>query len=175
MRYPIERVYIKKGGSRPGIRLSKVRFIVSHDTGNPGSTAIGNRNYFQESQPKSSAHAFIDDKRIVEMIPLDEVAYHVRYSVPNDNELFGYNANSAAIGVELCYGGNINFQEAYARYTWYHAYLCQRFNLNPKTSIVSHKRLDPKRKIDPETVLQRQGISFKKYINDVYRMYVSLR
>ncbi|GAA3327582.1 hypothetical protein GCM10020331_068100 [Ectobacillus funiculus] len=64
---------------------------------------------FRKKMPKSSAHTFVDDQRIIEMIPIDEVAYHVRYSVPTDNELYGYNANSAAIGVELCYGGNISF------------------------------------------------------------------
>lgn len=31
--FPIERNYIGYGSSRPGIPLSKVRFIVSHDTG----------------------------------------------------------------------------------------------------------------------------------------------
>jgi N-acetylmuramoyl-L-alanine amidase len=103
-RFSIERNYISYGNARPGIKVSKRRFIVSHDTGNPGSTAIGNRNFFQRNQPKSSAHTFIDDKRIIEIIPLDEVAYHVRYSVPTDNEIYGYDANSNAIGVELCYG-----------------------------------------------------------------------
>ena len=65
--FPIERNYIGYGSSRPGIPLSKVRFIVSHDTGNPGSNAIGNRDYFNEIQPKASAHTFIDDKTILEM------------------------------------------------------------------------------------------------------------
>ncbi|MBO9128265.1 N-acetylmuramoyl-L-alanine amidase [Bacillus sp. 165] len=175
MRFPINRNYISFGNSRPGKRLSKVKFIVSHDTGNPGSTAMGNRNYFEEVQPKSSAHAFIDDKEIVEMIPLDEVAYHVRYSVPADNEIYGLDANSAAIGVELCYGGNISFWDAYTRFTWYHAYLCQRFGLDPKNSIASHKQLDPKRKIDPINVLTQQGISFQQFLSDVHRMYVSIR
>ena len=92
-----------------GIPLSKVRFIVSHDTGNPGSNAIGNRDYFNEIQPKASAHTFIDDKTILEIIPINEVAYHVRYGVPTDNDLYGYDANKAAIGVELCYGGDVNF------------------------------------------------------------------
>ncbi|WP_242142638.1 MULTISPECIES: N-acetylmuramoyl-L-alanine amidase family protein [unclassified Bacillus cereus group] len=173
--FPIERNYIGYGSSRPGIRLSKVRFIVSHDTGNPGSNAIGNRDYFHEIQPKASAHTFIDDKTILEIIPIDEVAYHVRYNVPADNERYGYDANKAAIGVELCYGGNVNFWDAYTRFTWYHAYLCHYFGLNPKTDIVSHKMLDPTRKIDPENVLGQQGIRFQQFLADVYRMYVSFR
>ncbi|MGR5985897.1 peptidoglycan recognition protein family protein [Bacillus cytotoxicus] len=173
--FPIERNYIEYGSSRPGIRLSKVRFIVSHDTGNPGSNAIGNRDYFHEIQPKASAHTFVDDKTILEIIPIDEVAYHVRYNVPTDNERYGYDANKATIGVELCYGGNMNFWDAYTRFTWYHAYLCHYFGLNPKTDIVSHKMLDPARKIDPENVLGQQGIRFQQFLADVYRMYVSFR
>ncbi|EOV9525201.1 N-acetylmuramoyl-L-alanine amidase family protein [Bacillus cytotoxicus] len=173
--FPIERNYIEYGSSRPGIRLSKVRFIVSHDTGNPGSNAIGNRDYFHEIQPKASAHTFVDDKTILEIIPIDEVAYHVRYNVPTDNERYGYDANKAAIGVELCYGGNMNFWDAYTRFAWYHAYLCHYFGLNPKTDIVSHKMLDPARKIDPENVLGQQGIRFQQFLADVYRMYVSFR
>ena len=96
--FPIERNYIGYGSSRPGIPLSKVRFIVSHDTGNPGSNAIGNRDYFNEIQPKASAHTFIDDKTILEIVPINEVAYHVRYGVSTDNDLYGYDANKAAIG-----------------------------------------------------------------------------
>lgn len=95
--------------------------------------------------------------------------------MPTDNELFGYDANKAAIGVELCYGGDVNFWEAYTRFTWYHAYLCQNFGLNPKKAIVSHKTLDPTRKIDPENVLGQQGIKFQQFLADVYRMYVSFR
>ncbi|MDG4656075.1 N-acetylmuramoyl-L-alanine amidase [Ectobacillus antri] len=173
--FPIERVYISYGNSRPGIKVPKRRFIVCHDTGNPGSDAIGNRDFFEEVQPKSSAHTFIDDQRIIEIIPLDEVAYHVRYSVPTDNEIYGYNANNAAIGVELCYGGSINFWDAYTKFVWYHAYLCQRYGLNPKKDIVTHKMLDPARKIDPLEVLKQQGISFTQFLADIYRMYVSLR
>ncbi len=97
-----------------------------------GSNAIGNRDYFNEIQPKAHVHTFIDDKTILEIIPINEVAYHVRYGVLTDNDLYGYDANKAAIGVELCYGGDVNFWEAYTRFTWYHAYLCQNFGLNPK-------------------------------------------
>ena len=41
--------------------------------------------------------------------------------------------------------------------------------------IVSHKTLDPARKIDPENVLGKQGIKFQQFLADVYRMYVSFR
>ena len=167
MAYEITQDYIRTGNSRSGQRINTVRFIVSHDTGNPGSTAYGNRNYFDRQQPSASAHTFIDDKYILEIIPLTEIAYHVRSNVTADNRLYGANANSAAIGVELCHGGKINFDAAYDRYVWYHAYLCDRFNLDPKSDIVAHATLDPSRRTDPVGILRTHGISWSMFIDDV--------
>ena len=165
--YEITRDYIRTGNSRPGRSIGTIRFIVSHDTGNPGSTAYGNRNYFDTQQPSASAHTFIDDKYILEIIPLNEVAYHVRANVPEDNRRYGANANDAAIGVELCHGGSISFNAAYDRYVWYHAYLCDRFNLNPRNDIIAHATLDPSRRTDPINILRVNGISWSMFLNDV--------
>ncbi|RFB17456.1 N-acetylmuramoyl-L-alanine amidase [Bacillus sp. HNG] len=169
--YHITKDYIRKGNSRSGQRINKVRFIVSHDTGNPGSTAYNNQRYFNNSQPSASAHTFIDDKYILEIIPLTEKAWHVQYNKPRDNQLFGADANDAAIGVELCHGGKINFNEAYKRYVWYHAYLCKKFNLQPQKHIVAHKTLDPQRRSDPESALNRYGVTWSKFINDVEKEF----
>jgi len=169
--YQITRDYIKLGNSRSGQPINRVKFIVSHDTANPGSTAYNNQSYFNNSQPSASAHTFIDDKYILEIIPLTEKAWHVQYNKPTDNRLFGEDANDAAIGVELCWGGNINFDEAYKRYVWYHAYLCEKFNLDPKRHIVSHKTLDPQRRSDPENALSRYGITWTQFIEDVSKVF----
>ena len=159
--------YIQMGNARSGQNISQVIFIVSHDTGNPGSTAYANRNYFDRQQPSASAHTFIDDHYILEIIPLNEKAWHVQYNKPTDNRLYGADSNDAAIGVELCYGGKINFQEAYKRYVWYHAYLCDRFNLNPMRHIVAHSRLDPERRTDPQNALLPRGVSWNDFLEDV--------
>jgi N-acetylmuramoyl-L-alanine amidase len=171
MKYEIIRDYIRIGNSRSGQKISKVSFIVSHSTGNPGSTAYGNRHYFDTQQPPASAHTFIDDRYILEIIPLDEKAWHVRYNSPADNQLYGKDANDAAIGVELCYGGKINFKEAYDRYVWYHAYLCDKFGLNPLEHIISHMKLDPKRRTDPINALRPEGISWSAFLEDVKEAY----
>lgn len=172
MRYEIIRDYISHGNSRSGEKIATVKFIVSHDTGNPGSSAYANRNYFDNSQPKASAHTFIDDKHILEIIPLNEKAFHVRYEVSTDNRLFGQNANDAAIGVELAFGGNIDFSEAYKRYVWYHAYLVDKYNLDPVEDIVAHSKLDPTRRTDPQTAFHRYGISWEDFINDVNESFL---
>jgi N-acetylmuramoyl-L-alanine amidase len=165
--YEIIRDFINLGNARSGEKLESVKFIVSHSTGNPGSTAYANRNYFNSRQPSSSAHTFIDDKYILEIIPLDEKAWHVLYNKPIDNQMFGSDANDAAIGVELCYGGNIDFHEAYKRYVWYHAYLCETFHLNPAQHIVAHHTLDPERRSDPLDAFRPYGVTWNGFINDV--------
>ncbi|MCL6585860.1 MAG: N-acetylmuramoyl-L-alanine amidase [Anoxybacillus sp.] len=167
MEYAITRDYIQIGNARSGQKLQGVKFIVSHSTGNPGSTAYANRNYFDKRQPSSSAHTFIDDNYILEIIPLDEKAWHVLYNKTIDNQLFGVDANDAAIGVELCYGGAINFSEAYKRYVWYHAYLCKTFRLDPKRHIVSHHTLDPERRSDPLDAFRLYGVTWDNFIQDV--------
>src|SRR5687768_15916685 len=83
---------------RSGTRMPKVRFIVAHDTGNPRSTAHNNVSYYTRTaqEVSASAHLFVDDKEIIECVPAfanAEKAWHVWYSTPIDNELYGVNAN----------------------------------------------------------------------------------
>jgi N-acetylmuramoyl-L-alanine amidase len=167
MKYVITRDYINIGNSRPGDKLHGPHFGVAHDTGNPGSTARNNRDYFQNQQPSASAHTFIDDKEILEIIPLWEKAYHVQYQKPYDNKRFGKESNDAAIGVELCWGPGINWDEAYKRYVWYWAHLCKQFKWDPHEKIASHKQLDPERRTDPDNALNRHGITWEQFLDDL--------
>ncbi|SHJ37184.1 N-acetylmuramoyl-L-alanine amidase [Hymenobacter daecheongensis DSM 21074] len=178
--YRIEAMYLTKGSKRrSGAALSPgVKFIVAHDTGNPGSTAANNVQYYQNTRDEisASAHLFVDDQRIIECVPalttnLPEKAWHVRYVCAQDNELYGYHANDAAIGVEYCYGPNINADEAYRRYLWVLAYVCYRFGLDPAHSIVGHCFLDPSRKTDPVTGLAASRRSYEQLLLDVAKVY----
>lgn len=176
-KYPIERRYIaKRSNTRPGLRLTTgtPAFFVAHDTGNPGAGAESHYRYFNALTDRSaSAHTFIDDKKILEIIPAGtdtdpaEKAWHVLYNVKADNERFGYDANDAALGVELCYGGRIDFEEAYKRFVWYLAFCCKKWNKDPRLFIPSHKQLDPARKIDCDNALRSGGRTLKELIADV--------
>lgn len=169
MGYKITRDYIPFGQSRSGNAIQKVRFLVAHGTGNPGSTAEGNVSWYSGNPVNASAHTFIDDNSIIEMIPLNEKAWHVNYGKPTDNRMYGEDANDAAIGVEFCWGGSIDFNKSYKRYVWYFAYLCDEFNLNPKHDIVAHSTLDPARRSDPENALNRYGVTWNDFISDVVK------
>lgn len=66
--------------SRPGIELSEVNGVVVHYTGNPGTTAEQNRSYFgflaETKETYASSHFVIGiDGKIIQCVPLDEIAY----------------------------------------------------------------------------------------------------
>jgi N-acetyl-anhydromuramyl-L-alanine amidase AmpD len=163
---------------RSGMAISKVRFIVAHDTGNPGSTATQNAHYYINSanEESTSAHFFVDDKDIIECIPAIsapvEKAWHVLYNTPKDNELYGFNANDAAIGVEYCYGINIDSDKAYEKYVWILAKLCDTFKLDPAKDIVGHFFLDPHRRTDPLTGLSFSRRTYDQLLKDVLAEYM---
>ncbi|MFH1551861.1 MAG: peptidoglycan recognition family protein [bacterium] len=163
---------------RSGTLISpSVKFIVAHDTGNTNSTADNNVSYYQRSANEiyASAHIFVDDKEIIECVPVltgrSEKAWHVRYSVSGDNDMFGYNANDTAIGIEYCYGSNINSDESYKRYIWTIAYICFKFGLDPKKSIVGHHVLDPGRRSDPVNGLSKSNRTYENLLKDVVNEY----
>jgi len=158
---------------RPMLRVSPgVCFIVAHDTGNPRSTAANNVAYYERTRDaeQASAHLFVDDLEIIECIPAltgaPEKAWHVRRLVDNDNRLFGHDANDAAIGIEYCYGGRIDADEAYRKYVWTIAYACYRYGLDA-TKVTGHCFLDPGRKTDPVTGLADSRRSFEQLLRDV--------
>lgn len=84
--------------SRPGIALEKVNGIVIHYTGNPGTTAQQNRDYFENlsvtHETKVSSHFIIGlSGEIILCVPLEEIAY-----ASNDR-------NSDTISIECCIEG----------------------------------------------------------------------
>lgn len=181
MKYPIKQKLLpNRTLRRSGILMPRVSFTVAHDTGNPGSSAEANVNYYTNSANtmEASAHIFVDDKQIIECIPAllgtPEKAWHVLYNRTEDNIKFGADANDVAIGVELCYGGAINFQEAYKRYVWVLAYIHLKFKTDPRTHLTGHEFLDPGRKTDPSNALNRNGITFKQLVSDVTKEYNAL-
>ncbi|MEE4566378.1 N-acetylmuramoyl-L-alanine amidase [Paenibacillus polymyxa] len=176
-KYTIERRYInKRHNVRPGTRLTSGTpvFLVAHDTGNPGASADNHFTYFQNLKDRSaSAQVFVDDKKILEIIPTGtgpdpaEKAWHVLYNIKLDNELYGDDANDIALGVELCFGGKIDTLEAHKRFVWYLAYCCNKWGINPRTHIPSHKQLDPARKRDVDQALATIGKTLKELVYDV--------
>lgn len=82
--------------SRSGKPLRRIKGIVIHYTGNPGSTAKNNRNYFESLKDKHtnsvSSHFIVGLKgEVIQCIPLNEIAYASNYR------------NKDTISIEVCH------------------------------------------------------------------------
>lgn len=156
---------------RSGIKIEGIKFIVAHDTGNDKSTALQNVNYYINSanDMEASAHAFVDDTGVIECIPHTEKAWHVRRNVTKDNEMFGGDSNSFALGIELCFFSNDipRSKLAYDNYIAYIKGLCAKYGLDPKKHIVGHYTLDPDRRTDPLNAFKYIGKTWQDFINDL--------
>ncbi|MDR1374583.1 MAG: N-acetylmuramoyl-L-alanine amidase [Treponema sp.] len=146
MAYPLEaKLLTLNPFSRPGKKLSGVKGVVIHWIGNPGTSALQNRNYFEGLKAQSlnnpgavfaSAH-FIAGLRgeVIQCIPLGEAAYHVgaKQYTPEAISRFGHYPNNGTIGIELCHpvwDGKFT-PETWASAVELAAALLKRFNLRP--------------------------------------------
>ena len=82
--------------SRPQTPLYEVKNIVVHYTGNPGTTGIANRNYFENLMTKkttsASSHYVIGlDGEIIQCLPLNEISYATNHR------------NNDTISIETCH------------------------------------------------------------------------
>lgn len=161
-------------GRRGGIKNTGIKYIVCHDTGNDGSTAANNVNYYH-SQPgvstiQTSAHYFLDDKEIIQIIPDDEKAWHVGYGTgvaPNIAPTF---MNDCSLGIELCYGsswGTLRNLASYSNYTGLIAELCTKYKLDPATALIGHYKVDPARRTDPINAFKVIGKNWTQFVEDV--------
>jgi len=82
---------------RQGIKIMPTTITI-HNTGNPSSTARGEREWLVNPSNirQASWHIVVDDKEAIEAIPLDEKALH-------SGTLTG---NMTSIGIEICESGD---------------------------------------------------------------------
>lgn len=119
--------------SRPGTKIGTIKKITIHWVGNAKSTAIANRNYFNNLKNQNvtyaSAHYIIGlEGEVIRCVPENEVAYH------------GNSHNCYAIGIENCHPdweGKFN-EKTYKSLIELCAELCIKYKLNPITDIERH-------------------------------------
>ena len=110
--------------SRPGYSLETVKGIVIHYIGNPATTALQNRNYFEGLATSHERHAsstFIIglDGEIIQCIPVDEVAY-----ASNQR-------NEDTLSIEICHPDETGrfTKESFEATVRLTAWLCDRLGL----------------------------------------------
>lgn len=133
---PIKYNYSSRKGVKP-------IFIVVHDTGNikKGSNAMAHYKYFSGGNRNASAHYFVDDREIVELIEVSNASWHCgdgrgRYGITNSN----------SIGVELCINEDSNWNDTFNNGVKLVKFLMEFYGIS-KNRVVRH--YDASRKICP--------------------------
>ena len=92
---PIQKMISKyNNSSRNG---QTIRYLVFHYTGNKGDTAENNAKYFNKGNQGASAHYFVSDNQIYQVVEDDRAAW----SVGDGNGKYGI-TNSNSLNVEMC-------------------------------------------------------------------------
>lgn len=130
----------KIGWVRSGTRSSGQTRTTYHNTGNSGSTAMKERNYLHggpmgrnqrtgELERRLVGFNFaVDDKRIIQLTPLDEVTWAAGTVVGNDTSWH----------VEHCYGGAINWEKSLRNAIALHAGLIAAKGWDADHALVRH-------------------------------------
>lgn len=129
-----ERILTKNKYSRSGEKQGKIDHIVVHWVGNANTSALANRNYFENlrltHRTQASAHYIIGLKgEIIHCIPDDEVAFHAG----------SYSMNRKSIGIENCHPDwNGKFNDAtYNSLVELCVFLCNKYGIKPQ-NIIRH-------------------------------------
>ena len=120
--------------SRPGEPLRKIKGVVIHYVGNPGTSAEANRNYFESLsdgnlETYASSHFIIGlEGEVVQCVPLTEIAY--ASNTRNDD----------TVSVEVCHPDETGVfsRPSYNRCVELTAWLCHEFRLNPERDVIRH-------------------------------------
>lgn len=113
---------------------SKIEYIVIHDTGNKniGADAESHYKYFNGGNRNSSAHYFVDDKEILQLVEDSQASWHCgdgkgKYGITNSN----------SIGIEICVNSDGDYAKAVDKTVKLTAYLMKRHNI-PLKSVIRH-------------------------------------
>lgn len=137
----------------------KIEFIVIHDTGNPsaGANAEMHYKYFDSADRNASAHYFVDDKQIIQIIEDEDIAWHIG-DAKNPPTIDGVRPrNSNAIGIEICINEDGDYFKAVQNALWLTKELMKKYNLPPSRVIRHH---DVSGKICPQSMSGFNGTSY---------------
>lgn len=130
-----ERLLTVNKMSRPGYALKGVKKIVVHYVGNPNTTALANRNYFdnlrKQSDRYASSHYIVGLKgEVIRCIPENEVSYHAG----------NLDVNYTSIGIETCHPDVTGKFDDITLNSLIDLLIdiCKRYKLNPLTDIIRH-------------------------------------
>lgn len=89
---------------------TSIKYIVVHDTGNPGkgANAEAHYNYFNSGNRSSSADFFVDDKQT---LCVNDYYTYYTWHCGDGHGKYGI-TNSNSVGIEICINSDGNYQKA---------------------------------------------------------------
>ncbi|MDO5061739.1 MAG: N-acetylmuramoyl-L-alanine amidase [Peptostreptococcaceae bacterium] len=127
-------------------RGSKIKYLVIHDTGNrrKGADAIAHAKYFGRANRNASAHYFVDDHNIVQIVADEQASWHCgdgrgRNGITNEN----------SIGIEMCINSDGDYDLAFVNTAVLIAKLMDKHKI-PISRVVRH--YDASGKICPQSM-----------------------
>lgn len=149
---------------------NKPYFIVIHDTGNKsvGANADAHYRYFNGGERGASAHYFVDDHAIVQVVEVKDRSWHCgdgggKYGV----------ANSNSIGIEMCINSDGNYAATLKNTIDITVHLMKSYGI-PIEKVVRH--YDASRKNCPQTMNNgtwTKWIEFKDKVNAQFKAPVA--
>ena len=123
--------------NRSGIKLTGPKYITIHDTANPakGANALMHARYLKgddAANRPASWHFTVDDQRVVQHLPLDEVAWHAGDGSKGPG-------NTSSIAIEICENADGDRAKAEANAAELVAQLLRQFRLT-LDAVVQHNR-----------------------------------
>ena len=154
---------------------NSVKYIVLHYTGNKGDTANNNAVYFNGGNRNASAHYFVDDNGIVQVVE----EYNAAWAVGDGKGKYGI-TNQNSISIEMCCNSNgIISEKTESNTVELVKYLQKKYNIS-NNNVVRH--YDASRKVCPNWSADNwsRWTSFKDKLNGTievkeemnYSMYV---
>ena len=157
--YVSEELLTENPWSRPGTELERIKGVVIHYVGNPGTTAEANRSYFESLSAGTediyaSAHFIVGlDGEVIQCIPLTEWAY-------------ASNArNEDTVSIEVCHPDDTGefSNVTYDRVVELTAWLCDTFDLKT-TDVIRH--YDVSGKDCPKYYVEHED-AWQQFLTDV--------
>jgi N-acetylmuramoyl-L-alanine amidase len=161
--------------ARSGKKITGVKKLVIHYTANNGGTAQNHHDYFQNLNDRyASAHIFVDKTEALNIIPLNEVAYHAGDVQKRNEDGTAWrgvkellpSANYLSIGVEMCLEKDGTFHpDTISRTEDVFVDLCKLYKLDPIKDIVRHRDVTWKNCPAPWVENEQLFIDFKTRVN----------
>jgi N-acetylmuramoyl-L-alanine amidase len=118
---------------------NKPKYIVIHDTGNTskGANTDAHFNYFNGGNRNASAHFFVDNKKVLQVVEIKDSAWHCGKKYVSNPKVTDCN-NQNSVGIEICVNSDCNVAEAIKKAQELVLHLMDQYSI-PEEKVITHR------------------------------------